>query len=109
MLDAPVSGGSEGAKNATLTIMVGGDEADFESARARCSARWERSSRTSGPVGAGQWAKAINQVILSGAYLGVAEGVTLGLKAGLDVEKVMLADLKGAPPDRGCSRTAAAG
>jgi len=47
-----------------------------------------------GPVGSGQWAKAINQVILCGTYLGVAEGVTLGLKAGLDVERVMSA-LKG--------------
>ena len=49
-----------------------------------------------GPVGSGQWAKAINQVILCGVYLGVAEGVTLGLKAGLDVEKVISAIKGGA-------------
>jgi 3-hydroxyisobutyrate dehydrogenase len=93
MLDAPVSGGSEGAKNATLTIMVGGADADVERARGVLGAMG-RSVNHLGPVGSGQWAKAINQVILCGVYLGVAEGVTLGLKAGLDVERVISA-LKG--------------
>ncbi len=93
MIDAPVSGGSEGAKNATLTIMVGGEAADFERAGAVLGAMG-RSITLLGPVGAGQWAKAINQVILAGTYLAVAEGVTLGLKAGMDVESV-LAALKG--------------
>jgi 3-hydroxyisobutyrate dehydrogenase len=90
MLDAPVSGGSEGAKNATLTIMVGGAVEDVERASGVLGAMG-RSVNHLGPVGSGQWAKAINQVILCGAYLGVAEGVTLGLKAGLDVERVMSA------------------
>ncbi|HEY5011060.1 MAG TPA: NAD(P)-dependent oxidoreductase, partial [Acidimicrobiales bacterium] len=63
MLDAPVSGGSEGAKNATLTIMVGGDDADVERASGVLAAMG-RSVNHLGPVGAGQWAKAINQVIL---------------------------------------------
>jgi 3-hydroxyisobutyrate dehydrogenase len=93
MLDAPVSGGSEGAKNATLTIMVGGAEADVERASEVLNAMGTSVNHL-GPVGSGQWAKAINQVILCGAYLGVAEGVTLGLKAGLDVERVLSA-LKG--------------
>jgi 3-hydroxyisobutyrate dehydrogenase len=93
MLDAPVSGGSEGAKNATLTIMVGGDDADVERASGVLGAMG-RSINHLGPVGSGQWAKTINQVILCGVYLGVAEGVTLGLKAGLDVERVLSA-LKG--------------
>jgi 3-hydroxyisobutyrate dehydrogenase len=93
MLDAPVSGGSEGAKNATLTIMVGGGDADVDRASGVLGAMG-RSVNHLGPVGAGQWAKAINQVILCGVYLGVAEGVTLGLKAGLDVERVLSA-LKG--------------
>jgi 3-hydroxyisobutyrate dehydrogenase len=93
MLDAPVSGGSEGARNATLSIMVGGADADFERAQSILGAMG-RTITHLGPVGAGQWAKAINQVILSGVYLGVAEGVTLGLKAGLDVERVLSA-LKG--------------
>jgi 3-hydroxyisobutyrate dehydrogenase len=95
MLDAPVSGGSEGAKNAALSIMVGGDEAAFARAESVFAAMGKGITHL-GPVGAGQWAKAINQVILSGVYLGVAEGVTLGLKAGLDVEKVVSAIKGGA-------------
>jgi 3-hydroxyisobutyrate dehydrogenase-like beta-hydroxyacid dehydrogenase len=95
MLDAPVSGGSEGAKNAALSIMVGGDEAAFSRAGAVFAAMGKSITHL-GSVGAGQWAKAINQVILSGVYLGVAEGVTLGLKAGLDVEKVVSAIKGGA-------------
>ena len=90
LVDAPVSGGSEGAKNATLTIMVGG--ADGDVARAHVILRALGTSVTHlGPVGAGQWAKAINQVILAGTYLGVAEGVTLALKAGLDAPRVLAA------------------
>jgi 3-hydroxyisobutyrate dehydrogenase len=95
MLDAPVSGGSEGAKNAALSIMVGGEEAAFSRAGSVLAAMGKTITHL-GPVGAGQWAKAINQVILSGVYLGVAEGVTLGLKAGLDVEKVVSAIKGGA-------------
>jgi len=93
MLDAPVSGGSEGAKNATLTILVGGTSTDFERALGVLNAMGQTVTLL-GPLGAGQWAKAINQVILAGMYLGVAEGVTLGLKAGLDVE-VVLGALRG--------------
>jgi len=95
MLDAPVSGGSEGAKNGTLTIMVGGEAADFARADAVLGAMG-RSVTLLGPIGTGQWAKAINQVILAGVYLAVAEGVTLGLKAGLDVESVVAALAGGA-------------
>ena len=88
LIDAPVTGGSEGARLATLTILVGGAEADV----ARVGGVLAAMGRTVthlGPVGAGQWAKAINQVILAGTYLGVAEGVVLALKAGLDAEKVI--------------------
>lgn len=95
MLDAPVSGGSEGAKNATLSIMVGGDNESFERANGVLGAMGKTITHL-GPVGSGQWAKAINQVILCGVYLGVAEGVTLGLKAGLDVENVIAAIKGGA-------------
>jgi 3-hydroxyisobutyrate dehydrogenase len=93
MLDAPVSGGTEGARLGTLTIMVGGEARDVERSAGVFGAMGQSVTHL-GPVGAGQWAKAINQVILSGTYLAVAEGVTLGLKAGLDVEKVLGA-LKG--------------
>jgi 3-hydroxyisobutyrate dehydrogenase len=88
MVDAPVSGGSEGAKNATLTIFVGGDEADFERARPVLEALGRTITHV-GPIGAGQAVKAVNQVILAGTYLGVAEGIVLAIKAGLDVEQVV--------------------
>lgn len=90
MLDAPVSGGSEGARLATLSIMVGGDAANVERARDVLGAMGSSVSHL-GPLGAGQWTKAINQVILAGTYLAVAEGVTLALKAGLDAENVVRA------------------
>ena len=88
MLDAPVSGGSEGAVAGTLTIMVGGDPADLERASDVLHAMG-RTITHIGPLGSGQVAKAVNQVILCGTYLGVAEGVVLAMKAGLDPERVV--------------------
>jgi 3-hydroxyisobutyrate dehydrogenase len=88
MVDAPVSGGSEGAQKGTLTIMVGGTAEDFERARPILEAMG-RSITRMGPIGSGQATKAVNQVILCGTYLGVAEGLVLAMKAGLDVEKVV--------------------
>ena len=88
MVDAPVSGGSEGARNATLTIFVGGNEHDVERARPVLTAIGRTITHV-GPIGAGQAVKAVNQVILAGAYLGVAEGIVLAIKAGLDVEQVI--------------------
>lgn len=88
MVDAPVSGGSEGAKNATLTIFVGGDEQDVERARPVLTAMGRTITHV-GPIGAGQAVKAVNQVILAGAYLGVAEGIVLAIKAGLDTHQVV--------------------
>jgi 3-hydroxyisobutyrate dehydrogenase len=89
-VDAPVTGGSEGARNATLAILVGGTPADVERARPVLSAIG-RTVTHLGPVGAGQAAKAVNQVILAGTYLGVAEGLVLALKAGLDPDQVVAA------------------
>ncbi len=88
MVDAPVSGGSEGARNATLTIFVGGDARDAERARPVLAALGRTITHV-GPIGAGQAVKAVNQVILAGTYLGVAEGIVLAIKAGLDVEQVV--------------------
>jgi 3-hydroxyisobutyrate dehydrogenase len=90
MLDAPVSGGSEGAQKGTLAIMVGGDAADVAKAMPVLSAMGKTITHV-GPGGAGQFTKAINQVIVGGFYLAVAEGMTFGLKAGLDMEKVVQA------------------
>ncbi len=95
MLDAPVSGGSEGAQQGTLSIMVGGQAADV----ARAMPVLEAMGRTIthvGPIGAGQTTKAINQIIVAGTYWSVAEGMSLGLKAGLDMEKVVQAVGSGA-------------
>ena len=88
MLDAPVSGGSEGAKKGTLSIFVGGDAADLERARPVLESLGTTITHV-GPIGAGQAVKAVNQVILAGTYLGVAEGIVLALKAGLDVDQVV--------------------
>jgi 3-hydroxyisobutyrate dehydrogenase len=95
MLDAPVSGGSEGAVAGTLTIMVGGEPTDVERAHDVLHAMG-RSVTHLGPIGSGQVAKAVNQVILCGTYLGVAEGIVLALKAGIDVEAVITALAGGA-------------
>jgi 3-hydroxyisobutyrate dehydrogenase len=88
MLDAPVSGGSEGAKKGTLSIFVGGEAADLERARPVLESMGTTITHV-GPIGAGQAAKAVNQVILAGTYLGVAEGIVLAMKAGLDVEQLV--------------------
>jgi 3-hydroxyisobutyrate dehydrogenase len=90
MLDAPVSGGSEGAQNGTLTIMVGGEAADLETVMPVLEAMGKTITHV-GPICAGQITKAINQIIISGTYLTVAEGLTLGLKAGLDMPKIVKA------------------
>jgi len=90
MVDAPVSGGSEGAQKGTLTIMVGGDPSDVERARPVLE-RMGSAITHMGPIGAGQATKAVNQVILCGSYLGVAEGIVLAIKAGLDPQQVVTA------------------
>ena len=95
MLDAPVSGGPEGAQQGTLAIMVGGEPAVFEKASPILEIMGKTVTHV-GPIGAGQITKAINQIILSGTYLTVAEGLTLGMKAGLDMEKVIEAISGGA-------------
>ena len=89
-VDAPVSGGSEGAQKGTLTIMVGGEDAAVERAQPVLAAMGSTITHM-GPVGSGQATKAVNQVIISGTYLGVAEGLVLAMQAGLDVRKVVTA------------------
>ncbi|MFV2062412.1 MAG: NAD(P)-dependent oxidoreductase [Chloroflexota bacterium] len=94
-VDAPVSGGSEGAVKGTLTIMVGGGDDAVARAQPVLEAMG-RSITHMGPSGAGQATKAVNQVILAGTYLGVAEGMVLAIKSGLDAEKVVTALSAGA-------------
>jgi len=88
LVDAPVSGGSEGAQKGTLTIFCGGEADDVERARPILAAMGRTITHV-GPSGSGQAVKAVNQVILAGTYLGVAEGVVLAMKAGLDVAQVV--------------------
>jgi len=95
MIDAPVSGGSEGAQKGTLAIMIGGASDDVEKVRPVLEAMGKTITHV-GPIGSGQLTKAINQVVIAATYLGVAEGMALGLKAGLDMEKVVAAIAGGA-------------
>ncbi|MFC1882941.1 NAD(P)-dependent oxidoreductase [Thermodesulfobacteriota bacterium] len=88
MLDAPVSGGSEGAQNGTLSIMVGGEAAVFKKALPILETMGKTITHV-GSSGAGQVTKAINQIVIAGTYLTMAEGLAIGMKAGLDMDKVL--------------------
>jgi 3-hydroxyisobutyrate dehydrogenase len=101
-LDAPVSGGSEGAERGTLSIMIGGEAGDVERARPLLAPLGTTLTHL-GPVGSGQLAKAMNQVIIAGTYAAVAEGLVLGLKAGIDVEAALRAIGGGAAASWGLS------
>jgi 3-hydroxyisobutyrate dehydrogenase len=88
LVDAPVSGGSEGAVNGTLTIFVGGEPAAVERARPILEAFGSRITHL-GPSGAGQMAKAVNQVMIAGTYATVGEGIALAEAAGLPLPKLL--------------------
>lgn len=95
LLDAPVSGGSEGAKNGTLSIMVGGDEADFVRATPVFNAIGKTLTHVGGQ-GAGQTVKLVNQIVVVVNMLAVSEGLLLAEAGGLDLEKVLSAISGGA-------------
>ncbi len=94
-LDAPVSGGQAGAENGVLTVMVGGADDVFETAKPVISA-FARMVGLMGPVGAGQLTKMINQICIAGLVQGLAEAIHFSKKSGLDVEKVVDVISKGA-------------
>ncbi len=94
-LDAPVSGGQAGAENGALTVMVGGDEAAFAKARPVIES-YARMVGHMGPAGAGQLTKMINQIAIAGLVQGLAEGLSFGRKAGLDLARVVEVISKGA-------------
>lgn len=94
MLDAPVSGGEIGAINATLTIMVGGEAAAFERARPAFEAMGHSVSLI-GDSGAGQVAKACNQILTGVGVLAVAEALNFAQKSGVDAGRVREALLGG--------------
>ncbi|MEO7252592.1 MAG: NAD(P)-dependent oxidoreductase [Arenimonas sp.] len=82
-LDAPVSGGVEGARNGKLSIMVGGDATDLQKVRPLLESYALRITHM-GPSGSGQATKAVNQVLVAGIAQAVCEGLALGEKLGLD-------------------------
>jgi 3-hydroxyisobutyrate dehydrogenase-like beta-hydroxyacid dehydrogenase len=95
LVDAPVSGGSEGAERGTLTIFCGGTDADVARARTVLEAFGSRITHL-GPSGAGQVAKAVNQVMIAGTYATVGEGIALAEAAGLDLPQLVEALSAGA-------------
>jgi 3-hydroxyisobutyrate dehydrogenase-like beta-hydroxyacid dehydrogenase len=94
-LDAPVSGGQAGAENGQLTIMVGGDAAVFTGAEPAMRAYGRAVTLMGGP-GAGQLTKMVNQICIAGLVQGLAEGLDFGLRAGLDMDRVLGVISKGA-------------
>ena len=86
-LDAPVTGGTEGARSGSLAILVGGAVDDLKRARPLLELLGRRISHF-GPVGRGQQVKALNQVLVAGSYAAVAEALALGQRLGLPLEQV---------------------
>ncbi len=94
-LDAPVSGGDVGAKNGTLSIMVGGSDAAFERL-APIFANLGTNVRRQGGPGAGQRTKTTNQILIAGNMIGVCEALLYAYRAGLDLDAVLASVSSGA-------------
>lgn len=88
LLDAPLTGGDTGARAATLTIMVGGDEAAFERVRPLLEAVGKRILHM-GPSGSGQQTKMVNQIVCALNVLAMAEGLHFAERCGMDLERVL--------------------
>lgn len=95
MLDAPISGGSEGAANGTLSIMVGGDEADVTRAMEALDAMASRITHVGG-TGAGQMVKLVNQILVVGTMMAISEALLFAQKGELDLAKTLEAVEHGA-------------
>ena len=94
-LDAPVSGGQAGAENGALTVMIGGDQADFDKAKDKIDC-YSKKMKLLGKAGCGQLAKMVNQICIAGLVQGLSEGINFGIKAGLRMEDVIEVISKGA-------------
>jgi 3-hydroxyisobutyrate dehydrogenase len=94
-LDAPVSGGQAGAQNGVLTVMIGGDKPVYDRAKPVIDC-FARMATLIGPSGAGQVTKMVNQICIAGLVQGLAEGIHMAQKAGLDIPAVMETISKGA-------------
>lgn len=94
-VDAPVSGGQAGAQNGQLTILCGGEAADFARVQPVIAA-YARAITHFGPAGSGQLAKMVNQIAIAGLIQSLSEAIAFGEKAGLDMRKVLAAISQGA-------------
>jgi len=94
-LDAPVSGGQAGAENGALTVMIGGDQADFDKAKDKIDC-YSKKMKLLGNAGSGQLAKMVNQICIAGLVQGLSEAINFGMKAGLNMEDVIEVISKGA-------------
>lgn len=94
-VDAPVSGGQAGAENGILTVMCGGDHADFDRAAPVIDA-YSRACNLLGGPGSGQLTKMVNQIAIAGLLQGLSEAVNFAQSAGLDVSQVVDTISKGA-------------
>ena len=94
-IDAPVSGGDVGARNATLSIMVGGDKEAVDRVMPMFEAMGKNIVHQGGP-GNGQHTKMCNQIVLAGTIIGVCESLLYGYKAGLDLDTMLSSIAKGA-------------
>ena len=88
VLDAPVSGGDIGAKNGTLTMMIGGVKADFEKVKPLLE-QFSSQQHYFGPAGSGQHAKMANQIMIAGTMTGMSEMLVYGKAAGLNLDEVI--------------------
>ncbi len=94
-LDAPVSGGQAGAENGALTVMIGGDQEDYDKASPIINS-YSKKMKLLGKSGSGQLAKMVNQICIAGLVQGLSEGINFGIKAGLNMEEVIEVISKGA-------------
>ena len=94
-LDAPVSGGQAGAENGVLSIMIGGDENDYNTVKPVLTS-YGKAVELIGPSGSGQIAKMINQICIAGLVQGLSEAMAFGKKSNVDMEKVLSVISKGA-------------
>jgi len=94
-LDAPVSGGQAGAENGALTVMVGGEQSDYDKAENIIDC-YSKKIKLLGKSGSGQLAKMVNQICIAGLVQGLSEGLRFGQNAGLNVEDVVEVISKGA-------------
>ena len=94
-LDAPVSGGQAGAENGALSVMIGGEQSDFDKAKDKIDC-YSKKMKLLGSAGSGQLAKMVNQICIAGLVQALSEGINFGINAGLNMEDVMEVISKGA-------------